>query len=90
MKFLLHVENSNPHQAGWLACHMGLPKDCVQLEGLAKEAWDSGWNMRQRTADMEDSQDEVGHGGCHVAFLVESTQPLTGIIRHKVNITVEE
>ena len=86
MKIILQIENENPFQAGWLACHMGLPKDSLKLEGISKESWDAGWRMRQETADME-TPDEVGHGGCHVAFLMESTNPLKEFVRHKVTVT---
>ena len=85
MKIILEVENANPFQAGWIACHMGLPSDSLKLEASSQESWNDGWRMRQETADME-TPDEMGHGACHVAFLQEATNPLPEFVRHKVSV----
>lgn len=43
----LSVHNENPFCAGWLACHMGLPKDCLpELHGMERESFDEGYRMR--------------------------------------------
>ena len=89
MKIIIEVENANPFQAGWLACHMGLPKHSLKLEGISQEAWNQGWQARQETADME-TPDEAGHGGCHIAFLVEAINPLPDFVRHKVSVRLVE
>ncbi len=64
---------------------MGLPKDSLKLKGISQESWNEGWRMRQETADME-TPDDAGHGGCHVAFLMEATNPLPEFVRHKVSV----
>lgn len=83
---VLKVENENPFQAGWLACHMGLPKDCLpELEGMARQSFDEGYRMREETANMQEA-DEYGHGACHIAFLMETEIPV-GFVRHRVSVS---
>lgn len=88
MKITLTVENESPFDAGWLACHMGLPADCMpELEGMARESFDEGYKMRGETADMH-KPDEMGHGGCHVAFLMMATnQNVVPFVRARVGIS---
>lgn len=90
MTITIHVENQNPFCAGWLACHMGLPVDCVQLEGMAVQTFRDGYRMRAETADMEKGLtvlERLGHGDCHVAFLMEREIDV-GFVRHRVTATV--
>lgn len=84
----IKIENENYHSAGWLASHLGLKKDCLELSGIHKESFDSGFKMRCETANMEDPNDDKRHGGCHIAFLMESTNEFPHITwkRHKVSI----
>ena len=90
MKITLHVENENPFAAGWLACHMGLPKDSLKLYDIDKRGWDEGWDTRNETADMDNPYAHGKHGGAHVAFLIEATNPtLVSFVRHKVSVTVD-
>lgn len=82
----IHIENENPFCAGWLACHLGMPKDCVRLEGMKQQQWDDGYRMREETADMQ-IPDAQGHGDCHIAFLMEKDIPV-GFVRHKCSVLV--
>lgn len=94
MKIVLTVTNENPFQSGWLACHMGVSKDCLpELTGMHKETFEEGFRMREETADMEiPDRNVVGtHGGCHCAFLMEKDmQDRVQFIRHKVEIKVKK
>ncbi len=98
----LTVDNANPFNAGWLACHVGLPRDCLKLEDFQLRRlppWDGasndlvlfqeGYDMRAETGDMNDPHDISGHGNSHIAFLVESTNPGdVTFVRHRPRIEV--
>ena len=91
MMITVHVENQNPFCAGWLACHMGLPVDCVQLEGTARQLFQEGYRIRAETADMEKGTtipERLDHGDCHIVFLMEREIDV-GFVRHRVTATVE-
>lgn len=96
MKIIVSVENDNPFNAGWLACHMGFNEESVDflldhLTQMQREVFKDGWKMREETADMNDSRQDRGHGRCHIAFLCEATDPKINIEgRHVLNISLEK
>lgn len=78
MTITLKVENSNPFNAGWLACHMGISLDKAnemlpEMDEKQRAWFHDGFQMREETATMQDFRSELGHGGCHIAFLYEAT-----------------
>jgi hypothetical protein len=89
---IIKIENANPFDAGWHACHFGLPINCVdalELSDNERAYFNEGFQMRQETADMDDSRDATGHGGAHIAFLVQATNEFPSITwaRSRVSIT---
>lgn len=89
MKTIIHIENDNIFSAGWLACHLGLKRDCLNLTGIEQTMFLEGFRMREETADMEDSGDAIGHGGAHIAFLIQATNPkLVPFVRDRVTIEI--
>lgn len=84
----INIENENPFAAGWLACHLGLKRDCLKLEGMAKQQFEDGFKMHEECADSENPKDIHGHGGTHIAFLMEATnQNLVPFVRNRVSIS---
>jgi hypothetical protein len=89
MKINLIVENDNPFDAGWLACHMGMPNEIpIGLNESERESFSVGFRMRQDTADMN-TPDPRWHGECHIAFLMMATnQNVVPFVRAKVSMEV--
>lgn len=87
---IITIENANPFDAGWHACHFGLPSDCIRFDSeMAQQSFDEGFRMRQETADMNNPHDVTGHGHAHIGFLIQATHPFPEITwaRSRVSIS---
>ena len=78
MNIRITIDNENPFNAGWLAAHLGLPINCLSLEGMAKQSFEEGYAMRWGTRDL---------AGCHEALLMEAWDIPMPFVRHKIRIT---
>lgn len=88
---IITIQNDNSFDAGWHACHLGLPKDCITFESPeAQHAFDIGFKTRQETADMEDGRDASGHGNAHIAFLMQATNEFPSITWARSKVSISE
>jgi hypothetical protein len=95
--YVIKIENENPFDAGWHACHMGLKYDAAvkQLwpngtDAHTLEVFRGGFEMREQTADMEDERQINRHGMAHIAFLVQATNEFPAIKHVRSRVTIEE
>lgn len=89
----IKIKNGNPFNAGWLAAHLGLPRDVFMLDGIDKQAWDEGWDMRQETGwtIAPRKEDSFWHGAAHIGFLYQTHIPSPAeSVLHRITVVEGE
>lgn len=68
MTITINLPPGNIEAAGWLAAHLGLDRHLVNLDGKHRDAWDSGFLLREQTID---NYPPGGWGGMRIAVVLE-------------------